>query len=407
MKMKERRLRALTSWLLGLLGLALGLLALASVTASLFAAPALRRDDDFGILWGSAYLHRSGENPYSPLALNRILQAIGHAPVAEDAVALMWYAPYVFAGLFPFTLLPYPNARALWFWFSMISLAASFTWIWKSYVGALSRPWIAWGLGFFFFPTMMMLLKGQIGWLILLGLVGLAAALERRSPLGVGLALLPLLLKPHLVYLVLLILLFWTWRSHLWLSLAIFALGLGAATAFAWLLNPRILADYLDALRHYAPLGWATPTTGFLLRILLHSDQAILSFLPVIPGAIWATLRWLTRRECWSWIEELPRLILISILTAPYGWSFDWVLLIWPLLQISAKLVQAHTKLLIVFILAYALIDLLGLLTYIFVYPHALGDFAQIWMPWIVFLGYLLLAPHATPGHPNARGNLP
>jgi len=79
-------------------------------------------------------------------------------------------------------------------------------------MGALSRPWIAWGLGFSFFPTMMMLLKGQIGWLILLGLVGLAAALERRSPLGAGLALLPLLLKPHLVYLVLLIFLFWTWR---------------------------------------------------------------------------------------------------------------------------------------------------------------------------------------------------
>jgi hypothetical protein len=51
--------------------------------------------------------------------------------------------------------------------------------------------------------------------------------------------------------------------------------------------------------------------------------------------------------------------------------------------------------------MAYALIDLLGLLTYIFVYLYALGDFAQIWMPWILFLGYLLLAPHATPGHPN------
>ncbi|WP_376790004.1 glycosyltransferase 87 family protein [Thermoflexus sp.] len=396
-----RRLCALTGWLLGL---AIGLLALASITAPLFAAPALRRYDDFGILWGSAYLHRSGGNPYSPLALNHILQAIGHAPVAEDAAALMWYAPYALAGLLPFTLLSYSNARALWFWLSMISLTASFTWIWKSYMGALSKPWIAWGLGFFFFPTMMMLAKGQIGWLILLGLVGLAAALERRSPIGAGLALLPLLLKPHLVYLVLLIFLFWAWRSHLWLSLAIFALGLGAATAFAWLLNPHILANYLDALRHYAPLGWATPTTGSLLRILLlillRSDQAILSFLPAIPGAIWATRRWLTHRERWSWIEELPRLTLISILTAPYGWSFDWVLLIWPLLQISAKLAQARTKLLIVFVLGYVLIDLLGFLTYIFV-PYALGDFAQIWMPWILFLGYLLLAPHATPGHPN------
>jgi hypothetical protein len=67
---------------------------------------------------------------------------------------------------------------------------------------------------------------------------------------------------------------------------------------------------------------------------------------------------------------------------------------------VGVLLSQARTKLLIVFIMAYV-IDLLGLLTYIFVYLYALRDFAQIWMPWILVLGYLLLAPHATPDHPN------
>lgn len=367
--MSSPRISTLTGWLLRLFILAAGLAFLGSITTSLFDAPALRRDDDFGILWGSAYLHRMGGNPYSPLELNRVLQDIGHAPVAEDAVALMWYAPYAFTGLLPFALLPYPIARALWFWLGMIALAACFTWIWKTYMGSPSGSWIAWVLGFFFLPTLMTLLKGQIGWLILLGLVGLMASLNRRSPIGAGLALLPLLLKPHLIYLILLIFLLWAWRQRFRSALVISALGFGIATIISWLINPNILHNYVEALRHYAPLGWATPTTGFLLR----SNQVWLSFLPVIPGAIWATFQWLSHRQRWSWGNELPRLILISTLTAPYGWSFDWVVLTWPLLQVFIRLIQIKSIFSLLFIIIYAIVDLTGLLTYILPIRMLLG----------------------------------
>jgi hypothetical protein len=59
----------LAGGLLELLLLAVGLALLARATASLFDAPALRRDDDFGILWGSAYLRRIEGNLYFPLKL--------------------------------------------------------------------------------------------------------------------------------------------------------------------------------------------------------------------------------------------------------------------------------------------------------------------------------------------------
>jgi hypothetical protein len=55
--------------LLKLLLVAAGLAILVGATASLFDAPALRRDDDFGILWGSAYLRRIEGNLYFPLKL--------------------------------------------------------------------------------------------------------------------------------------------------------------------------------------------------------------------------------------------------------------------------------------------------------------------------------------------------
>ena len=52
--------------LLKLLLVAAGLAILVGATASLFDALALRRDDDFGILWGSAYLRRIEGNLYFP-----------------------------------------------------------------------------------------------------------------------------------------------------------------------------------------------------------------------------------------------------------------------------------------------------------------------------------------------------
>ncbi len=375
-----------------LLLVAAGLAILVGATASLFDALALRRDDDFGILWGSAYLHRTGGNPYSLGDLNRILKDIGHEPIPQEAVALMWYAPYAFAALFPFALLPYPIARALWFWLSLISLAASFAWIWRRYAGSSSRIWIAWVLGFFFFPTLTMWLKGQIGWLILLGLIGLVISLERNSPIGAGLALLPLLLKPHLVYLVLLVYLLWAWRQRFGAAVGISALGLGIATAIAWILNPHVLPHYLQAMRSHAPLGWATPTTGFMLRLLLGLDRAWLSFLPMIPGMAWAAWRWRARRARWSWMDEMPPLIIASILTSPYGWSFDWVLMMWPLLQVAAAIAQASKPALAIGGYAASMIgiNLLGLFTYLFAYPYFWGDVSQIWMPWIISIKYLM-----------------
>jgi hypothetical protein len=43
----------------------------------------------------------------------------------------------------------------------------------------------------------------------------------------------------------------------------------------------------------------------------------------------WFAWHWRTRRGEWEWREQLPLLLLVSFVTAPYGaWPFDMVLLL-------------------------------------------------------------------------------
>ena len=61
--------------------------------------------------------------------------------------------------------------------------------------------------------------------------------------------------------------------------------------------------------------------------------------LPVLPWFLW--YRW-TRRATWNTVEELPLLTMLSFLTTPYGaWHFDLVVLLLPILQVAAKLVDS------------------------------------------------------------------
>jgi hypothetical protein len=391
-RMNNLRVSMRMDGLLKLLLVAAGLAILVGATASLFDAPALRRDDDFGILWGSAYLHRTGGNPYSLGDLNRILKDIGHEPIPQEAVALMWYAPYAFAALFPFALLPYPIARALWFWLSLIALAVSFAWIWRRYAGPSSRIWIAWVLGFFFFPTLTMWLKGQIGWLILLGLIGLVISLERNSPIGAGLALLPLLLKPHLVYLVLLVYLLWAWRQRFGGSRGDLRAGIGDRHRHC--MDPESPCSSALSPGHALSRasGVGNPDHRLHVAAAAGPGSRLAELPPHDPGHGLGGLALARPASALELDGRDAPLIIASILTSPYGWSFDWVLMMWPLLQVAAAIAQASKPALTIGGYAASMIgiNLLGFFTYLFAYPYFWGDVSQIWMPWIISIKYLM-----------------
>ncbi|MGC8782612.1 MAG: glycosyltransferase 87 family protein, partial [Anaerolineae bacterium] len=188
--------------------------------------------------------------------------------------------------------------------------------------------WVTQIVAFTFFSTVTVLRMGQIGPLLLLGVVGFVRYERERRDWAAGALLALIAIKPHLLYLIWPALLLWIAQTRRWRILAGAATALLAATAAASIANPRVIGQYLAATAADSPLVWATPTFGSLLRLLFGFDRRWLQFAPVVPGLIWLLIYWRRRRADWRWTDRMPLLLLVSVVTTAFGWSFDQVVLL-------------------------------------------------------------------------------
>ena len=75
---------------------------------------------------------------------------------------------------------------------------------------------------------------------------------------------------------------------------------------------------------------------------LLGRDRFWLQFLPPLAGIAWIVPYWHRHRQCWDWLEQLPLLLLVSLLTTSYGaWAFDLVVLLLPAWRVGVNLTDA------------------------------------------------------------------
>jgi hypothetical protein len=214
-------------------------------------------------------------------------------------------------------------------------------WIWRLYGGPIRYRWAAWAIALGFIPTLYMLRTGQIGSLVLLGTVGFLH-FEKRGTHELSGAMLALTaLKPHLVYLLWLCILFWLLERGHWRVLFGGAVAALIATTLPLMTNPLVFHQYFNAVTNHSPLDWVTPTIGTVLRLLFGTDRPWLQLLPMIPGVLWSLWHWSSHRRHWEWVREAPLLILVSFFTTPYGaYSHDYVVTLLPILQVAVRGMQ-------------------------------------------------------------------
>ena len=59
----------------------------------------------------------------------------------------------------------------------------------------------------------------------------------------------------------------------------------------------------------------------------------------MVPGLLWFVPWWIYHCRHWDWKEQLPWLLLVSVLTTAYGgWPFDLVLLLVPVVHVAVRL---------------------------------------------------------------------
>jgi hypothetical protein len=190
-------------------------------------------------------------------------------------------------------------------------------------------------MAYLFAPVAGCLATAQIGLLLLLGVL-LFMFLEARRPFLAGAALLLPFAKPHLL-------------SLLWLSLALWSIdrkqwrvigGLAAATALAILTDlcflPTVFQDYRAHLATAAIGGEFIPSLAGVTRMLFFRSYFWMQFLPLAVGAVWCVCYFLANRLTWDWRCDGLSVTVVSVLTTPYGWLPDEVVLLPAVLQAAA-----------------------------------------------------------------------
>ncbi len=339
---------------------------------------------DFTEYWSSSRLLLTGENPYSVEAgelLTKDFTWPRGYPVS------MYNPPWVLSIVLPLGLLPYSISRLLWLVLNTVIVLVCSDILWQLYKGPPNLRWISWILGIFFIPAINCLHYGQIAPLILLGIVGFLYFAEKKNPLLAGCAAFLVSIKPVLLILFWVIFFLWIYKTKLWSALwACIATGL-LALIIPILINNHIISQYIHMYTVIPLYEYELPLIAFALRLIFGLNYHWLQYLPTLFGVVWLLLYWNRHNNHWDMLEYLPLVLMVSLITASYGWSYDQIVFI-PILIQSAIWISKNIAQRWPFVLGYMVI-------YIFmvkgILPAVVISFPDIWQPIALLTLYLAI----------------
>lgn len=324
------------------------LLGLAIILAGLFVYLAPEQDNaighgDFRGYWGASYLLARSENFADPdLLLEIQQQETGHA---RDYPVMAWNPPWLLVLLAPLTIIPFTVATRVWLLFNIGAIfAASMVCLRVFAAGKPSKRWvfIAPLIAFAFQPTLITLLMGQVNTLVLLGLVLFLFFRQTDKPFLAGMALSLTTIKPHLVYLTLPICLLECYLNDRKRVLAGFLTALALFTAVVFALRPTFLNDYVGVvLRQNRLLQWQVPTVSSAIAVFTGWEAARYLALGILPLTLFL---WYRKYQHLDIRTVVSIGTILSLATAPFGWSYDQILLIIPIMQLFLIVFTTSTK---------------------------------------------------------------
>ena len=278
------------------------------------------------VFWATTFLPLDGgdfrHNLWAPAGY--LLQGVSPYQMQPDGINSVWF-PFGITLFLPFGFMPFELAYRLWIGLSITSLLAV--------IGLLSPPKpkpLSLGLVllavFIFPPTVTTLLIGQFSIITVSCLLFALILLQSGKPALAGLLMAVALTKPQLALLTLPVLIFMAYRKGSWTYCFRFT-----AWLVLWLLllvlpffltGWRWTADFTAAL-----LGnptWQQPSLYSLASLGL-GDFGKLLWVVLVLFCLAAGLYLVVR------LKPIPAYIftlLLTTLTAPYLWSWDFVLIL-------------------------------------------------------------------------------
>src|SRR5215510_293635 len=355
---------------------------------------------DFVEYWAASRLLLTGKNPYGPQELFELQRSVGWS---DSIPLLMWNPPWTLSFTLPFGLASFDVAQFLWLLLNIFIVSFCAKQLWFLYGGQPTAYRRAWLVVLTFAPAYLVLLLGQIGPLILLGLVGfLHCARDNQWKWAGALAIL-VSIKPHLLYLFWIALVLWTIEKRQWQLMKGAAVAAFIAATIPLLFSPSVYADYvhLNTIKNLpTPYDWQTPTIGVAARLLFGAEKIWLQFVPCVIGIIWLLFHWHKFKNHWEWTEQLPSLIVASLATSAFVWSFDYIVLLPAIIQAACWLSRRP----VLFrespaVIVYGVSMTLYLLLF-FVSPN---DFWRFWLGPAFVVAYMIFQKQMTIESPSTR----
>jgi hypothetical protein len=342
---------------------------------------------DMAQYWAAAHLITT--NPYSAeRARNLELQA--GMPQYRNAMVMPnppWALPFVL----PFRFMSYRVAFAIWTVFTLATVAGCARVLWSLHAGrnSLAPAFIS----LLFGPTLTNMILGQFAVLGLLGITLFLWLVDKRRDWQAGAALLLVVIKPHLVLLFLIVVLFWVFATRRWAVIigaaTAFALACGVALAF----DPYVFQQYLEYVHRFTREHVSYPNLGGILFLL--TKHHALALLPSIIGIAWVIYYWRLKRDIWDMTVHGSFVILVSTVCTYYSYSYDEIIIL------PALLGAAAVGRRIPFLIGYLVIEI----AYVLFWGNAGGatgwDYMILsWVSLALLLTYLLSMREAR--HQNA-----
>jgi hypothetical protein len=340
---------------------------------------------DFRAYWSASYLLSQSENFSDDQLLLQVQKEF--VALDEDFPIKTWNPPWVLLWVLPYAVLPFSLATKLWLLTNMLLLMfgilAAWSLVIESQPKLKSWVWLPLLAAIFFPSTIVALLFGQVNLLVFAGLVGFLFFYYRNQDVLAGFSLAFAMTKPHLVYLALPIIFLFVIRERRWWVLVVFSLALIISTAVVFLLRPTFIGEYLSSTTGGNLFAWESATLTTYLSIAWGWPWVRLLGLLLVPVVMIAWFFWRDRLNMLLWVEIT---VLLSVITMPFGWSYDYVVLLLPLCQIFAWLLIPIVKKREAILISFFLLIMYGLYYYQrIVSPSELYFF---WVPLVIAGSY-------------------
>lgn len=342
---------------------------------------------DFVQYWAAAKLLLHRTNPYDPDAEIQLQRSQG---LPGTKALIIRLPPWSLPMMLPLGVVGFYPAWVLWMTLLVAALLTSIRLCWRMFSRddtrwLRSRVFLA---GYVFAPVLACLVAGQIGLFLLLGVV-LFLHFEKSRPLLAGFALLLPLAKPHLLVLFWCVLACWMLVERRWRILAGLLAALTVATGVAVALDPGVFAHYsAHALSNAAIQTEFIPALAGVLRLLFLRQAFWAQFIPLAIGLIWSVWFYAVNRQRWNWRDHGMAVMVVSVLTTPYGWLTDEVILMPVILQAAIFVMANGQRNRLWPIILFAGLNGLLLMMIVFQVPFASGMYfwsSVVWFGWYYY----------------------